>query len=302
VSTQHVEVIRMTTQDPGQDIDLRGQVALVTGGGRGIGREVALGLARAGAAVAVVARSADQIAETASLIAASGGRAIALTADVTDRDAVEQAVAETERKLGPIDLLVNDAGRMRAFGPVVDVDPDEWWREVEVNLRGPFLCARAVLPGMLSRRKGRIVNVASGAGLSTFACLSSYTSSKAALIRLTDALAAETREFGVSVFAIHPGTLRTPMNLGMQRIAEAWHPGTLSPQLAERMAEFFPRMYAEGRDTPIEAPVRLVLLLASGRADVLSGRYLSVFDDVAELIRRADEIQRDDLYTMRLRK
>ena len=282
--------------------DLSGQVALVTGGGRGIGRALALGLARAGAAVAVVSRSPAEIADAAKSIESEGGRAIAVPADVTDRASVERAVAETERQLGPIDLLVNNAGTFRVLGAVVEVDPDEWWREVEINLRGPFHCARAVLKGMLARRQGRIINVASAAGLSTFACLSSYTASKAGVIRLTDALAAETREFGVSVFAIHPGTLRTPMNLGMQRIAEAWHPGPLSPQLAQQMAEFFPRMYAEGRDTPIGKPVELVVKLASGRADGLSGRFLSVSDDIDDLVRRADEIRGDDLYTMRLRK
>ncbi len=165
---------------------------------------------------------------------------------------------------------------------------------------GPFICARSVLPGMLSRRSGRIVNLASAAGLGTLAGLSSYSVSKAALIRLTDDLAAETREFGVSVFAIHPGTLQTPMNEAFIRICGSSSPGPLSQPMFPKFAAFFRSYFDEGRDVPVAQPVRLVLLLASGRADALTGCYISVEDDVADLVRRAEEIQRDDLQMLRL--
>ena len=145
--------------------DLRGQVAIVTGGGRGLGRTFAHALAAAGAAVAVVARSSDELAEVVASIRELGRRATAITGDVTDRQAVEHVVHETERQLGPVDLLVNNAAILRTPGPLWEVDPDEWWRTMEVNVRGPFLCARAVLPGMIERGRGRIINVASGAGL-----------------------------------------------------------------------------------------------------------------------------------------
>jgi 3-oxoacyl-[acyl-carrier protein] reductase len=114
---------------------------MVSGAGRGIGRALAQELAKAGVAVAVVARSEDQLAETVKPIGSTGGRAIALAADVTDQQAVARAVAETERQLGPVALLVNSAGHGGQVGPVWEVEPDEWWRCVEVNLRGPFLCA-----------------------------------------------------------------------------------------------------------------------------------------------------------------
>ena len=135
-------------------VDLSGQVAIVTGGGRGLGRAYALRLAQAGAAVAVVARSSDQLAETVRLIELEGGRALALTADVSDRAAVQGVVAEVEERLGPVDLLVNNAGVAGPTVPAWEAEPNDWWRCLEINLGGPYLCARTVLPGMIERRRG----------------------------------------------------------------------------------------------------------------------------------------------------
>src|SRR5215211_2695960 len=120
----------------------------------------------------------------------AGGRAIALSVDVTDHAGVEQAVARTERELGPVTLLVNNAAVATPVGPAWEVDPDAWWRTVEVNLRGPFVCARAVLPGMLSRRAGRIVNIVAVAAFNTAPFMSAYAASKAGLISFTEDLAA----------------------------------------------------------------------------------------------------------------
>jgi NAD(P)-dependent dehydrogenase (short-subunit alcohol dehydrogenase family) len=268
----------MSDAAPPAPTDLVGRVALVTGGGRGLGPLLAQGLAAAGAAVAVTARTEAELRQTVGQIGAAGGRATAVAADVTDRGAVARAVAEVEGRLGPVDVLVNNAARFEALGPLWEVDPDDWWREVEVNLRGPLLCARAVLPGMLARRRGRIVNVASGAGTATVPGASAYSVAKTGLLRLTDTLARETQDAGVAVFAVNPGTLRTPMS---------------EPVLAahgdvfERWAPWFPRLFAEGREAPPEPAVRLVVALAGGRADALSGRFI-----------RAS----DDLYVLRLRR
>jgi NAD(P)-dependent dehydrogenase (short-subunit alcohol dehydrogenase family) len=124
-------------------------VALVTGAGRGIGRTIALALAEAGVAVVALARSAHEVTETTALIDGIGGRAIGVIADVTDRSDVERAVQEALAILGPIDLLVNNAGVVGPSTPLWETDPDEWWRALEINLRGPLLCARAVLPAMI---------------------------------------------------------------------------------------------------------------------------------------------------------
>src|SRR5205085_416863 len=133
--------------------DLTGHVALVTGSGRGIGRAIAQGLAAAGVSVALLARSADQLDETVGLITAVGGRACAYPADVTQRDAVRRAIAAIERDLGPLDLLVNNAGVSGPPGPAWGADPTEWRHCLEVNLLGPFNCCRLVLPGMVARRR-----------------------------------------------------------------------------------------------------------------------------------------------------
>jgi NAD(P)-dependent dehydrogenase (short-subunit alcohol dehydrogenase family) len=272
--------------------DLTGLVALVTGGGRGLGQRFAQALAAAGAAVAVSARTEAELAETVEGIERGGGRAAAVTADVTDRRAVERTVAAVERRLGPIDVLVNNAGRFQALGPLWEVDPDNWWREQEVNLRGPLLCTRAVLPGMLARGRGRIINVASGAGALTRPGASAYSVSKTALLRLTDTLARELDGRAVTVFAIHPGTVRTPMN---DHVLQA-HADAL-----KQWAPWFRKVFVEGRDDPPEPAARLVVALASGRADALSGRFITVRDDLDDLIARADAIARDDLHVLRLR-
>jgi NAD(P)-dependent dehydrogenase (short-subunit alcohol dehydrogenase family) len=240
-------------------IDLKGQIAIVTGGGRGIGRAIARGLAGAGASVAVVARSLDQLAGTVEDIVKMGGRAVAVPADVSDPEAIGRMLLEVERALGPVDLLVNNAGVSGPFGPIAQTDPGEWWRCQEVNLRGPLLCNRAVLPGMVARRRGRVINIASGSGTIAIPYLSAYIVSKTALIRLTEILAAEVAGHGIRVFAIEPGTVRTAM-------ADY----ALQSEAGRRWLPWFKEIFEQGRDVPPEHAARLVTLLASGRADTLS--------------------------------
>ncbi|MDQ2997561.1 MAG: SDR family oxidoreductase [Chloroflexota bacterium] len=268
-------------------------VALITGGGRGLGQAFARALAEHGASVAIIGRTESEIRVTAQEIERAGGRAIAIPGDVTNRQAVERAVAITEAELGPIDLLVNNAGMLRAIGVVAQIDADDWWREIEVNLRGSFLYAKAVLTGMIARRRGRIINIASGAGLQAIAAGSAYCVSKAALIRLSENIALETGADGISTFAIHPGTVRTPMNAYLHDSDEV---GRSAPELQQ----WFRQLYAEGSDTPIERPVKLVLTLASGRADALSGCFLDVNDDIDALVTQAEAIQREERLHMRL--
>jgi NAD(P)-dependent dehydrogenase (short-subunit alcohol dehydrogenase family) len=251
-------------------------VALVTGGGRGIGASIARELAAAGMRVAVSARTAEQVEAVAKDI---GG--LALVGDVSIRDDVAGWVDRTEDELGPIDVLVNCAGIGGARKPFFEVSPEEWWHLFEINVLGPFLATQMVASRMAERGGGRIVNVGSGGSYlpSTNATISSdaaYGPSKAALGRFSELLATMLRPLGVHVFLISPGLVRTDMTE---------HFGDDAPW------------------TPPELAPRLVRVLASGRADALAGRYLHAeHDDVEDLIRRADEIVENDLNAIRLRR
>lgn len=269
--------------------ELAGRVAIVTGGGRGIGRAIARTFAAAGAAVAVTARTQDQLDETVALIDRDGGRALAIVADVTDRFSVEFVVAETERRLGRVDVLVNNAGIAGPVGPLWENDPDDWRRCLEVNVDGPFLCCHAVLQGMISRRSGRIINLTSGIGNRSYPYLSSYNVAKTALTRLTETLADETREHGVSVFLMTPGLVQTdmPSEIGGSDSGRKWLPDFAANHAANAQ--------------PPDRAAELCLYLASGRADALSGRYINIREDVEDLVRRAEQIQTEDLLTLRLR-
>lgn len=252
--------------------ELEGQVALVTGGGRGIGRSVAIELADAGMKVAVSARTRAQVEETAGEI---GG--VAIEADVSSREAVERMVAETERELGPIDLLVANAGIAGWEDNAWELDPETWWHVLEVNVLGVYLCCRTVIPGMLERGRGRIVNVASGAAYLPGSTSTAYAASKAAVNRFSEVLANQLGD-RVPVFSISPGLVRTEMTEDEFPDDAPWTPPELAP--------------------------RLVRELASGRLDKLSGRYLHAEHDadLEGLARRADEIVAGDLNAIRLRR
>jgi len=181
------------------------RVALVTGGGRGIGRAIALRLAADGLAVAVAARSRDQVDDTAR---AAGARALALMLDVTDAASIAAALERTTRELGPVDVLVNNAG-VAESAQFVKTEPDFWDRHFAVNVRGPYLLTSAALPGMLERRWGRVINVASLAGLFGSPYVTAYTASKHALVGFTRALATEVSGKGVTVNALCPGFTAT---------------------------------------------------------------------------------------------
>lgn len=289
----------VTASPGGSDVerpDLAGSVALVTGGGRGVGRILAQALAGAGASVGLLARSADQLAETVRLIAAAGGVAAAATADLTDTAATARALDELRRRLGPVDLLVNNAGVSGPWGPAWTVDAGSWWRAVEVNLGGVFLCCRLVVPEMITRGGGRIINVTSRAGQFRWPQMSAYSVSKAAVIKLTENLAAETRRDGIRVFSVHPGLL--PIGLSEPALADV---ATPDPTL-DRIHAWIRGELAEGRGADPAWAAELVLRLAAGHADELSGCHLSVHDDLDAILSRVDEVRSGDLLRLQRRE
>lgn len=251
-------------------------VALVTGGGRGIGASIAHELAEAGMRVAVTGRSSEQVHGVADEL-----DGLALIGDVARPDDVDAWVERTERELGPIDLLVANAGVSGSGRAFLDESIQDWWRVFEVNVLGAYLCCRAVGARMIRRGRGRIVNVGSGGSYlpitnPTISLGTSYGPSKAALGRFTETLAAALGPSGVRVFLISPGLVRTSMTEHMGADAP-WTPPELAP--------------------------KLVRVLASGRADALAGRYLHAeHDDIEDLISRANEIAANDLNAIRLRR
>jgi 3-oxoacyl-[acyl-carrier protein] reductase len=250
---------------------MEGQVALVTGGGRGIGAGIARELADAGMKVAVSARTREEVEAVAREV---GG--LAVVADVSKQEDVEAMVAKVERELGPIDLLVNNAGRALREERAWEVDVAEWWNVFEVNVLGAYLCCRAVIPGMIDRSRGRIVNTGSGASYLPGQTNTAYGASKAALYRFGEALANQLKPHRIPVFTISPGLVRTAMT-GRFSDDMPWTPPELAP--------------------------RLVRALASGRADKLTGRYIHAeHDDIEDMIRRADEIEENDLNALRLQR
>ena len=277
--------------DMKHDIDLSGQVALVTGASRGLGRGFAHALANAGASVALVARSTAGLEETATLIMRDGGRVLPMPCDVMDQASVRTTVDATIRKLGPIDILVNNAGIAGPTGPDWELDPAEWWRVMEVNVLGQFYFAHAVLPGMVARGSGRVVNVSSGAAGFASPGYSGYCASKAALTMWTECLAGEVAEHGVAVLAYRPGLVRTDMSEYTASRSDK----------NNRIVNVVQQAFAEGTDTPLDKAVEQFMFLASGRADVLSGRQIGVYDDPDQLLARVREVEERGLYVIRIR-
>jgi len=268
---------------------LQQQVAVVTGAGRGIGRATALKLADAGAKVAALARTGSELNETVALIEQSRGCARSFVGNVTDEAAVRHIMGEIESALGPIEVLVNNAGQVGRIGPFVESDPAEWWHVLDTNLRGTMLCTRAVLPGMILRGQGRIINIASSALPLPY--LSAYVTSKTALLRFTETIAAEVRGYGVKLFAVGPGTTRTALS-----------EHSLYSEEGRQWIPWFGRIFEEKLDVPIERPAQLVVDFAQGRADALSGRFLTIFDDIDALLLQLQKIESENLYSLRTRK
>jgi NAD(P)-dependent dehydrogenase (short-subunit alcohol dehydrogenase family) len=243
------------------DQELTGRVAIVTGAGAGIGAGIAAMLAEAGAAVAVADIDGEGAASTAKAIEKRGGRAITVTADVSDAREIDVMVRQTVTDLGGVDILVNNAG-IATTELVEDLDEEKWRGVLDVNLTGPFLCCKAVLPHMRRKGWGRIVNVASVAAKRiSFTGAASYTASKAGLLGFTRHLAYEVAPHGINVNAICPGPTMTPM---YERNAD-------EQTRRERIA-----LVPKGRWLTPEDHGRVTVFLCSEAADALCGLAIDV--------------------------
>jgi len=276
------------------DKPLEGQIAIVTGGGRGIGRGIATVLAGRGASVVVTARSRGQISETEKIIRDAGGSACAIAADVTDEKDVANLVAETVKQFGKIDILVNNAGSFCWIGPLWEAETERWWRDVTVNLKGVYLCCRHVIPEMIKQGEGVIINLSGGGASSYLLYGSSYASSKAAVLRLTENCARELKDQGhenIVMYASGPGLVYTEMTRYQAESPEGqkYIPGT---------KEFFDKDDKEVVRKPEECGY-VCAWLAEHRPAEFSGRSFGVGDDFDKLLSQKEQIIKQDLRFLR---
>jgi 3-hydroxybutyrate dehydrogenase len=249
---------------------LQDRCAVVTGGGRGIGRAVALDLARAGAAVAVAARTMAEVDAVAAEIRGQGGRAVAVRADVARVEDVRALFATARAELGPVDVLVSAAG-IAPSATLVKTSDETWHQVLETNLSGPFYCLREALPEMVARGWGRVVNVASIAARTGAPYISAYASSKHGLLGLTRCAALEVATHGITVNAVCPGYVDTPMtDSGIARIAEKTK---IDPAKARRYLE---EMSPQKRMFTSEEVSALVLFLCGEGARGINGQALTI--------------------------
>jgi len=244
---------------------LRGKTALVTGGGRGIGRAIALGLAQEGAQVAVLDILADNAAAVAREIEATGVKALALPADLTKRAQVDRAVADTLAQFGQIDILVNNAGwdRMEMF---LDSEEETWDKIIAINFKGILYVCKAALPSMVARGQGKVISIASDAGRAGSTGEAVYAGTKGAIIAFSKTLAREMARHKITVNVVCPGLTETPL---LQGIREQ------SPK-TEKVIEAVTRAIPLGRVGQPEDIAGAVVYLASPAADFVTGQTLSV--------------------------
>jgi NAD(P)-dependent dehydrogenase (short-subunit alcohol dehydrogenase family) len=270
---------------------LRDKVAIVTGAGRGIGRAIAIAFGREETNVVAASRTLSEVSDTAKEIEALGRQCLPLRADISSRDDVEDMVYKTLEMFGRIDILVNNAGMLGPIGPLHENNIDEWIKTVHVNLIGTFLCCRAVLPAMIRQRRGKIINLSGGGAAYPKPNFSAYACSKAAVVRLTETLAEEVKDYNIQVNAIAPGAIKTRM---VKQIVEA---GEAAGETALADA----RKVLEDGGAGFEPVTSLAVFLASDESDGLTGRLISaIWDDWRSLDKdEIKEIMRKGYYTLR---
>ena len=267
---------------------LDGKVALITGGGRGIGQAIARAYAAEGAKLALAARTDAELQDTAQSIAAEfGSDVITVVTDVTDRAQVENAVAQTLQRYGVIDVLVNNAGNTGEIGPLWGLDPERWANTISVHILGTFYGCRAAIPAMLERGSGRIVNMSGVGGPND----TSYDAAKTAIVNITENLSVELAGTGITVNAISPGSIHTRMWEEVRDMA-----------LAAGDTELYEKgvVVTSGGGASIERAAQLAVMLGSDDCGKLSGRLIrAALDTFEDIPGRVDEIMGSDAYLLR---
>jgi len=269
---------------------LEGKTAVVTGGGRGIGRTIALGLAQEGADVLTFSRTHAEVEATAAAVRQCGRRGIALVADVRRPEDVARVMDCALTEWGRIDILVNNAGIQGPIGKLQDNDIAAWADTIETYLVGTFLCCKSVLPHMIARRQGKIINLSGGGAATPRPNFGAYAAAKAGVVRLTETLAEEVREFNIQVNAIAPGPVFTRM------LEEVLAAGEAAGDVALADA----RRCRETGGTPPERAAALTVFLASADSNGLTGRLVSaLWDNWPEMARQFEQLSKIGAYTLR---
>ena len=267
---------------------LQGRVALITGGGRGIGRAIARAYAAEGAMLGLAARTDAELQATAEELRAEfGGEVTTVVTDVRDREQVENAVSHTVARLGPIDVMVNNAGNTGEIGTLWNLDPERWANVITVHVLGTYYGCRAVIPGMLERGRGRIVNMSGVGGPND----TSYDAAKTAIVNMTENLSVELAGTGITVNAISPGSIHTRMWEEVRDMA-----------LAAGDMEMYEKgvQVTSGGGASIERAAELAVLLGSDACGGLSGRLIrAALDAFEDIPARVDEIMSSDALLLR---
>jgi NAD(P)-dependent dehydrogenase (short-subunit alcohol dehydrogenase family) len=270
---------------------LKDKVSIITGGSVGIGKAIAAAFAREGSHLVLTSRTEAELeASRQEIKGLSSTRIEILPTDVSKEKQVKALIDFTVKKFGAIDILVNCAGIQGPIGFVTDVDSEKWIEAININLYGTFLCIKAVLPAMIKNKKGKIINLSGGGAVSPRPRFSAYSASKAAVVRLTETLAEEVKEYNIDINAISPGAVNTRLLDEVLRAGEAAGKVELAKAIKQKQ---------EG-GTPPERAAELSLFLASSKSDGLTGRLISaVWDNWREIPQHLNEIMASDIYTSR---
>ena len=267
------------------------RVAIITGAGRGIGKAIALAYAREGAQLVLAARTRAQLAQTVQEVEACGAETCLITTDVTEAAQVAQMVRLTLERFATIDILVNNAGIAGPIAPLQESDSAAWVRTLQVNVVGPYLCCRAVLPTMLQHQRGKIINMAGAGATNAWRNISAYVVSKAAVVRLTETLALELEGKNIQVNALGPGSIHTQMWDALRDGAQ---------QIGDAALYALGQRVTSGGGASIEPAAALAVWLGSDASGSLSGRLISaVTDDVPHLPAQIERIMASDAFTLR---
>ena len=270
---------------------LSNKIAIITGSGRGIGRAIAIAFAKEGAKVSLVARTISELEETSQLIEEYGSTSLVIPTDVTQPSSVASMVQETVSQYGRVDILVNNAGVPGPIGALQNNKIDDWIKTIQVNVIGPYLCCKSVVPLMTNQGGGKIINLAGAGANNAWANLSAYCTSKAGVVRMTEVLALELESKNIQVNALGPGSIHTRMWEELRNGAEAAN--------ATKIQEIGDRVLSGG-GASLENPAELAVFLASDDSGKLSGRLISaVTDDFNNIASKIPEIMESEAFTLR---